>query len=106
MKIVAVTACVTGVAHTYMAAAALAKAAKTAGFDLKVETQGSLGIENELTAEEIAAADLVLLAVDTCVQNSDRFDGKKVFEAPVAAAIKDPGKLLADALESAGLHAI
>ena len=104
MKIVAVTACVTGVAHTYMAAAALAKAAKTAGFDLKVETQGSLGVENELTAEEIAAADVVILAVDTCIQNSDRFDGKVIFEAPVAAAIKDSGKLIADALKSAGIN--
>ena len=104
MKIVAVTACVTGVAHTYMAAAALAKAAKAAGHDLKVETQGSLGIENELSAEDIAAADVVILAVETCIQNSDRFDGKMIFEAPVAAAIKDAGQLLADALKSAGIN--
>ena len=100
MKIVAVTACVTGVAHTYLAAAALIKAAKAAGHEIKVETQGALGIENELSAEEIADACVVLLAVDTCVQKRERFEDAKVYEAPVAAAIKDPGKLLADAINA------
>lgn len=59
--IIAVTACPSGVAHTYMAAESLESAAKAKGWQVKVETQGSIGIENELTAEEIAAADMVIL---------------------------------------------
>ncbi len=62
--IIAVTACPSGVAHTYMAAESLESAAKAKGWQVKVETQGSIGIENELTAEEIAAADMVILTKD------------------------------------------
>lgn len=61
--IIAVTACPSGVAHTYMAAESLESAAKAKGWQVKVETQGSIGIENELTAEEIAAADMVILTI-------------------------------------------
>ena len=98
MKIVAITACVTGVAHTYMAAAALAKAAKTLGYDLKVETQGALGLENELSAADIAGATVAIIAADTSVQKRERFQNIRVYEAPVAAALKDPKRILIEAL--------
>ncbi len=76
MKILAVTACPTGIAHTYMAAEALEEAAKKRGYDIKVETRGSVGVENELTDAEIREADAIILACDTAVP-MERFEGKK-----------------------------
>ncbi len=93
MKIVAVTACPTGIAHTYMAAEALQIAAGEMGISLKVETRGSVGAENELTAEDIKEADAVIVAADTNVPK-ERFAGKKVVEVPVADAIKDAAGLI------------
>ncbi len=93
MKIVAVTACPTGIAHTYMAAEALQIAAGEMGISLKVETRGSVGGENELTAEDIKEADAVIVAADTNVPK-ERFAGKKVVEVPVADAIKDAAGLI------------
>jgi fructose-specific phosphotransferase system IIB component len=90
MKLVAVTACPTGIAHTYMAAEQIEKTGKRLGLAIKVETQGAMGIENELTPAEIRDADAVLLAVGIPVQKRDRFEGKRVFEIPVADAIKNP----------------
>lgn len=75
MKIVAVTACPTGIAHTYMAAEALQKAATALGLKIKVETQGAMGMENMLTARDIAAAELVLIASDIEIEQKDRFLG-------------------------------
>lgn len=95
MKIVAVTACPTGIAHTYMAAEKLTKTAKALGHQIKVETQGAMGIENELSEKEIAEADVVLFAVDIDVEQRERFSGKKVVQVPVQDAIKDPKGLLA-----------
>lgn len=95
MNIVAVTACPTGIAHTYMAAEQLEKTAKALGHQIKVETQGAMGIENELTASEISAADAVLFAVDIEVEQRERFEGKKIVEVPVQMAIKDPTGVLA-----------
>ncbi len=95
MKIVAVTACPTGIAHTYMAAAQLEKAARKLGHEIRVETQGSMGIENRLDAAAIRAADAVILAADIAVQDRDRFAGKKVVEAGVQEAIKRPETLFA-----------
>jgi fructose-specific phosphotransferase system IIB component len=95
MKIVAVTACPTGIAHTYMAAEQLEKAAKAAGYQIKVETQGAMGIENELTTAEIRAADVVLFAVDIDVEQRERFDGKRIVHVPVQEAIKNPKAILA-----------
>jgi fructose-specific phosphotransferase system IIB component len=94
MKIVAVTACPTGIAHTYMAAEQLEKSARAAGHEIKVETQGAMGIENELSAAEIRAADVVLFAVDIEVEKRERFAGKKIVEVPVQQAIKNPKALL------------
>ena len=68
MKIVAVTACPTGIAHTYMAAEQLEKTARKLGHDIKVETQGAMGIENELSPQEISAADVAILATDIAVE--------------------------------------
>ena len=95
MKIVAVTACPTGVAHTYMAAARLEKAAKRLGHAIKVETQGSMGIENALSADDVAGADVVLLAAGIAVRDRERFAGKRVVEVAVQDAIKDPDRILA-----------
>jgi PTS system fructose-specific IIB component len=95
MKIVAVTACSTGIAHTYMAAERLERAAKKLGHVIAVETQGSMGIENELSAEEIARAEVVVLAAGIAVRNRERFEGKRVVEVPVQDAIKDPERILA-----------
>ena len=101
MKIVAITACATGVAHTYMAATALKKGAKALGYEIKVETQGAIGIEDELSAADIAAADAVLFAVDTAVQKIERFAAKKVHQILVGQAIKDPKKAINDAIAAA-----
>jgi fructose PTS system EIIBC or EIIC component len=87
MKVLGVTACPTGIAHTYMAAEAIEQAAKRLGFDVKVETRGSVGVENELTSEDIANADVIVLACDTTVP-TDRFIGKKVISVGVSDAIK------------------
>ncbi len=90
MKIVAVTACPTGIAHTYMAAEQLEKTARALGYQIKVETQGAMGIENELSHKDITDADVAIFAVDIEVEQSERFDGKKIVRVPVQDAIKDP----------------
>lgn len=88
MFIVCVTACPTGVAHTYMAAEALEMTGKQRGHEIKVETQGSMGVENEITAEDLARADAVILATDVAVTNRERFDGMVKLECSVADPIK------------------
>ncbi|OLQ90904.1 PTS fructose transporter subunit IIB [Vibrio ponticus] len=75
MKIVAVTACPTGIAHTYMAADALVKAAPKFNVQIKVETQGAMGIENQLTPHDIAHADKVLIVSDIDIEQAARFEG-------------------------------
>ncbi|AJR08890.1 PTS fructose transporter subunit IIBC [Photobacterium gaetbulicola] len=86
-KIVAITACPTGVAHTFMAAEALEEEGKRQGHQIKVETRGSVGAKNQLTEEEIAAADLVIIAADIEVDLS-RFAGKKLYKTSTGAALK------------------
>lgn len=83
MKLVAVTACPSGVAHTYLAAESLEVAAKKNNVDIHVETQGSIGIENELTMEQITGADVVILTNNIGIKNEERFKGKPV--VPVSA---------------------
>jgi len=90
VKIVAVTACPTGIAHTYMAAEQLEKTARSLGHEIKVETQGSMGIENELSARDIREADVALFAVDIEVENRERFSGKRIVQVPVQEVIKNP----------------
>ena len=91
--IVAVTACPTGIAHTYMAAEALEKKAKELGYQIKVETRGSGGAKNVLTEDEIAKAAGVIVACDTKVP-TDRFDGKKVIECQVSDGINKAEELV------------
>lgn len=93
MKLVAVTACPTGIAHTYMAAEQLEKTAKRLGHTIKVETQGSMGIENELSQEEIDAAELAIFAVGIPVRNKERFEKIRILEVSVQEAIKNPGSI-------------
>lgn len=90
MKFIAVTACPTGIAHTYMAAENLEKTAKELGHEIKVETQGAMGIENELNASDIASADAVILATDIVIEKGERFEGLPIIEVPVQLALKDP----------------
>lgn len=95
--IVAVTACPTGIAHTYMAEDALKKKAKEMGVDIKVETNGSEGIKNRLSAEDIARADGVIIAADKKVE-MNRFDGKSLVNRPVSDGIRKPEELINEAL--------
>lgn len=97
MKIVAVTACPTGIAHTYMAAEQLEKTARALGHHIKVETQGAMGIENELTEADIRAAEAVIFATDIEVERRERFAGLKIIEVPVQQAIKDPAGVISRA---------
>ena len=99
-KLVAVTACPTGIAHTYMAADALRYAAEELGYDLKVETQGSSGNET-LTQEDIDAADAVIFAVSVNVRDRNRFAGKPFVESPVKRGIDEPKEMIAEALAEA-----
>lgn len=102
MKIVGVAACTVGIAHTYIAQEKIMEAAKKAGDDVKIETQGTIGIENALTADEIAAADIVILAVDVAINGEERFKGKKVVKVPTQMAVKSPNKLIAKLHEVVG----
>lgn len=93
MNIVAVTACPTGIAHTYMAAEQLERTAKELGHSIKVETQGAMGIDNELSQSEIDQADAVIFACDIDVEDRERFEGKQILEVAVQKAIKHPEQL-------------
>lgn len=99
--VLAVTACPTGIAHTFMAAEALEKAAQKAGISVKVETNGSAGVKNALTAQDIAQAKGIIVAADKAVE-IHRFHGKKVIFVKVAQAIHHPDKLLEQALKGEG----
>lgn len=92
-KILAVTSCPTGIAHTYMAAEGLEKAARAKGWKIKVETRGSAGAKNVLTAQEIEAADCIIVAADAQVP-MERFDGKRVIECQVSDGISKAPELL------------
>ena len=101
-KILAVTACPTGIAHTYMAAEKLNERAKQLGISLKVETNGSSGVKNRLTDAEIAEADAIIVAADTKVEMA-RFNGKPVIQTKVGKAIHETDNLLNSAI-SGGAH--
>ncbi|PYC45198.1 PTS fructose transporter subunit IIBC [Pseudomonas soli] len=103
-KIVAVTACPTGVAHTFMAAEALQQAAQAMGYQLTVETQGSVGARNPLPAEAIAAADVVLLAADIEVPAA-RFAGKRIYRCGTGIALKQARATLDKALAEGKVEA-
>ena len=96
--LVAITACPTGIAHTYMAAEALENKAKEMGLRIKVETQGSAGAKNVLTVEDIAGAKGVIIAADKNIELS-RFDGKPLFSCPVSRGINEPEALINEVME-------
>lgn len=94
MKIVAVTACPSGVAHTYMSAEALERSAKARNIDIKVETQGSIGIENKLTMEDIKDADVVVLTNDIGLKETERFKGKTIVKVGVSDIVKKSDQII------------
>lgn len=100
VRLVAITACPTGVAHTFMAAEALTETARSLGYDIKVETQGSVGAQNPLTTDDIRAADCVIVAADIEV-NLARFNGKRVYRTGTGPALKKPQQTIATALAEA-----
>jgi fructose-specific phosphotransferase system IIB component len=97
MNIVAVTACPTGIAHTYMAAEQLEKTARQLGHQIKVETQGSIGIENELSQADVDAAAVAILAADIAIEKMERFERIRKIEVSPRDAIKNPAAVLAKA---------
>ena len=101
--IIGVTACPTGIAHTYMAAESLTKTAQEMGYKVKIETNGSTGVKNALTAEDIAKADGIIVAADKKVE-MDRFLGKKVVIVPVVQAMKRPKELIKESLTTAPIY--
>ncbi len=103
LSFVAITACPTGVAHTFMAAEALENKGRELGHNIKVETQGSVGAKNILTDEEITAADFVILAADIEV-NTDRFVGKKVYRTSTGQALKQTQKVFDEVASLAVVH--
>ncbi|MDB5969162.1 MAG: fructose transporter subunit [Hydrocarboniphaga sp.] len=102
-RIVAITSCPTGIAHTFMAAEGIQQAANALGYSVRVETQGSVGARDTLSADEIRDADVVLIAADTQVDLS-RFAGKRVFKSGTKPAINDGKALIAKALAEASIH--
>ncbi|MBK7543705.1 MAG: PTS fructose-like transporter subunit IIB [Candidatus Competibacteraceae bacterium] len=102
LKIVGITSCPTGIAHTFMAAEGLEQGAASLGHTAKIETQGSVGAKNNLTADDIAAADLVIIAADTQVDKT-RFAGKRLYETSTKAAIHDGAALVRKAIAEAAV---
>lgn len=94
MNIVGVAACTAGIAHTYIAKEKLINAAEKAGHKIHVETQGVIGTEDPLT-EEIAQADVVILAIDVAISGKERFKGKKTVEVPTEMVVHSPNALIA-----------
>ena len=94
MKFLAVTACPSGVAHTYMSAEALEKAAKKHGIEIKVETQGSIGIENQITPEDLAGTDAVILTKDMPIKDEERFQNIPKVGVGVSDAVKKPEAII------------
>ena len=101
-KLVGLCACTMGLAHTFMAAEALEKAAKEKGYDVKVETQGSDGIKNKLTSDDIAQADIIIHSVAITPEGMDRFEGYEIFEVELRELIKNPKGVLEEIEEDLG----
>lgn len=101
MRILAITACTAGIAHTYIAKEKLENAARELGDSIKVETQGSIGVEDELTPEEIKTADVILISADIQV-SKERFTGKPVVEVPISMIMKSPKGVLTKIHEKLG----
>lgn len=102
MFIVCVTSCPVGIAHTYMAAANLEKSVKKAGHEVKVETQGAQGLENEITKEDISRADAAIIASDIRIKNEDRFEPIPTLKVGVSEAVKDADSIVKELMEALG----
>lgn len=89
-KLVALCACPMGLAHTFMAAEAIKKAGLEMGYEVKVETQGADGVQNQLTASDIRNADIIIHAIAVTPQDMERFEGYEVYEVGLQEVIKDP----------------
>jgi PTS system fructose-specific IIB component len=94
MKIVGIAACTSGIAHTYIAKEKLIRAAIDLGHEVHIETQGTIGTEDELKASDIRNADVVIIAADIKISGKDRFTGKKIYEVPTSLIIKSPKGLI------------
>lgn len=102
-KLIALCACPMGLAHTFMAAEALEQAAKEKGYDFKVETQGSDGVQNELDAEDISSADIIIHSVAVTPNGMERFEGYEVYEASLQEIIKNAKGILREIEEDQGI---
>lgn len=98
--ILGVTSCPVGIAHTYMAASNLEKCAKKRGLEIKIETQGATGVENEITREDIKRADAVIVASDVRIKNGERFEELPTLTVGVSEAIKDADGIIDELLEA------
>ncbi|WP_105902028.1 PTS fructose transporter subunit IIB [Vibrio gangliei] len=94
MKIVAVTACPTGIAHTYMAAEALVKSAAQAQVTIQVETQGAMGIDNKLSYKDISLADVVLIASDINIEQPERFEQARPIQVSIEDVLTNPDAVI------------
>ena len=94
MKIVAVTACPTGIAHTYMAADVLVKTASKYNLKIKVETQGAMGIENILSSQEISQADKILIVSDIEIAEGERFNNYQIIKTSIEDVLRNPDRVL------------
>lgn len=99
MYIIGITACTAGIAHTYIAKEKIEKAARELGHDCKIETQGTVGPEDVLTAEDVKRAAFVLIAADINISGKERFVGKKVVNVPTQMAIQSPKSLINKIIE-------
>ncbi len=104
MNIVGIAACTSGIAHTYIAKEKLLKAGRALGHNIHIETQGTIGIEDELTQQEIDAADVVIIASDIKVGGRERFRGKPLVEVSTTTAIKSPKGLIKKIQTDLHLH--
>lgn len=94
LKIVGITACTAGIAHTYIVAEKIQNAAVEAGHQCKIETQGTIGVQNALTDEDVLNCDVVIVAHDIAVKGLERFKGKPVVDIPISTAMKNPKSLI------------
>lgn len=102
-KFVGLCACTMGLAHTFMAAEALEQAAKEKGYNVKIETQGTDGIKNRLTPQDIEGADIILHAVAVTPEGMDRFEGYEIYEVGLQDAIKNPKGIIEEIEEDLGI---
>ncbi|WP_251860062.1 fructose PTS transporter subunit IIB [Clostridium sp. Marseille-Q2269] len=103
MKIVGIAACTSGIAHTYIAKEKLIRAAKALNHEIHIETQGTIGTEDELTLKDIKSADIVIIAADIKVGGRERFEGKKIVDVSTEVVIKSPKALLNKIQKELGL---